>query len=99
VSGTADFVDLIGRGEPVAVERRELTPRERLEEALFMGLRLSQGVDVEAAGRRYGLDAWALFEGALRPFMDERLLLRDGPRLRLTRDGMLVANEVMAAFV
>jgi oxygen-independent coproporphyrinogen III oxidase len=99
VSGTMDYVDRIDRGEPVAVERRELTGRERLEEALFMGLRLSEGVDVEAAGRRYGLDAWALFEDALRPFVDERLVLRDGPRLRLTRDGMLVANEVMAVFV
>jgi len=29
----------------------------------------------------------------------DKLLIREGPRLRLTREGMLVANEVMAVFV
>ena len=50
-------------------------------------------------GRRYGVDVWERFGPRLVPFVEGGLLVRDGPRLRLTRDGMLVANEIMAVFV
>lgn len=99
VSGTEDYVARVAAGESPAVDRRTLSPSERLEEALFMGLRLAEGVDVEAIGRRYGMDVWARFGAALQPFVEERLLLREGPRVRLTREGMLVANEIMQVFV
>lgn len=76
-----------------------MTHRERLEDALFTGLRLTEGVDVERAGARYGIDVWAGYGADLQPFLDAGVLRREGPRLRLTREGMLVANEVMQVFV
>jgi coproporphyrinogen III oxidase-like Fe-S oxidoreductase len=99
VSSAAEYAMRITNGEPVAIERRELTADERLEEALFMGLRLSGGVDIETVGERYGVDVWSHFRDGLQPFVDDGLLLRDGQRLRLTRQGMLVANEIMQVFV
>ena len=99
VSGTEAYISAIDHGRPVIAERRVLTPGERLEEALFTGLRLTEGVDIDAIGGRYGTDVWARFGPGLEPFLAEGLLLRDGPRLRLTRDGMLLANEIMAVFV
>jgi len=56
-------------------------------------------VDVARIGERYGLDVWARYGSDLQPFVDARVLAREGPRLRLTREGMLVANEVMQVFV
>jgi oxygen-independent coproporphyrinogen-3 oxidase len=80
-------------------ERREMGPQERLEDALFTGLRLTEGVDLAAFGRRYGVDVWAVYGSALQRFVDEHLVLRDGARLRLTRQGMLIANEILQVFV
>jgi oxygen-independent coproporphyrinogen-3 oxidase len=99
VSSTEEYVVRVASGVPLAVERRVMTPAERLEDALFTGLRLAEGIDLAAIGGRYGVDVWARFGEALQPFVDERLLVREGTRLRLTRDGMLVANEIMAVFV
>ncbi|HEY2434118.1 MAG TPA: radical SAM family heme chaperone HemW [Vicinamibacterales bacterium] len=99
VAGTGDYIDRITNGVSPVSERRVMTPSERLEDALFMGLRLNEGIDVAAVGRRYGVDVFARFGQALRPFMDAGWLLREGDGLRLTRDGMLMANEVMAVFV
>lgn len=99
VAATGEYIARIESGMDATVDRRLRSPRERLEDALFTGLRLTAGVDLEAVGRRYGTDIWREFGGGLQPFVDEGLLLRDGPVLRLTRDGMLVANEVMAVFV
>ena len=76
-----------------------MSPADRLEEALFTGLRLTGGLDIEATGARYGADVWDRYGRALEPFLSEKWLILEGPRLRLTRAGMLMANEVMAVFV
>jgi oxygen-independent coproporphyrinogen III oxidase len=99
VAGIQDYVARIAVGQPVVAERRALTAAERLEDALFTGLRLARGVDMEEIGRRYGVDVWQRFGSGLEPFVAGGVLLREGTRLRLTREGMLIANEVMAVFV
>jgi oxygen-independent coproporphyrinogen-3 oxidase len=99
VSGTEEYIRRIGAGEPVESDRRVLSATERLEDALFTGLRLTRGLDIESVGIRYGVDVWQRFGEGLAPFVTEGLLVREGPRLRLTREGMLVANEIMAVFV
>ena len=71
----------------------------RLEDALFTGLRLTDGIDIDGIGRRYGIDVWARYGAELQPFIESGVLRREGARLRLTREGMLVANEVMQVFV
>ena len=83
----------------VVVEHRVMTGQERLEEALFTGLRLTEGVDLEEISRRYGIDVWGKYGSALEPFLSERLVVRENARLRLSREGMLVANEVLQVFV
>jgi oxygen-independent coproporphyrinogen-3 oxidase len=99
VSATADYIDRVTSGAAIVSERRVLSANERLEEALFTGLRLTGGVDIEAAGARYETDVWARYGEALRPFAEAGWLIREAGRLRLSRDGMLMANEVMAVFV
>lgn len=99
VSGTEDYIRRVMTGGDPVSERRTLSADERLEEALFTGLRLVEGIDLDAIGRRYGVDIWARYGEALAPFVQEQWLVRDGPGLRLTRQGMMMANEVMAVFV
>ena len=71
----------------------------QLEEALFTGLRLTAGIDLSVVGARYNCDVWSRYGHDLQPFVAEGWLVREGSRLRLTRPGMLMANEVMAVFV
>jgi oxygen-independent coproporphyrinogen-3 oxidase len=99
VSATAEYVDRLCRCEPVAVEIRRLSHAERLGDALFTGLRLARGLDEEAIARRYGVDLWHQYGRDLDPFLENGLLTRQDRMLRLTRRGMLLANEVMAVFV
>jgi oxygen-independent coproporphyrinogen-3 oxidase len=98
-SSTEDYVTRLETGRDAVAERRVLDGAERLGEALFTGLRLAAGVDLAAVGARYGADVWARYGDALAPFLEEGLAAREGSRLRLTRRGMLLANEIMAVFV
>jgi oxygen-independent coproporphyrinogen III oxidase len=99
VASTADYIRRIGGGESAVSEERRLTSTERLEDALFTGLRLAEGLDIDTVGRHYAVDVWERFGPGLAPYVEGGLLVRDGTRLRLTREGMLLANEIMAVFV
>jgi oxygen-independent coproporphyrinogen-3 oxidase len=99
VSATEEYVRRVADGMDLVTERHELTADERLGDALFTGLRLTDGVDLAEIGARYTTDVWARYGDALRPYMDARWLERRGDRLVLSRAGMLMANEVMTAFV
>ncbi|MEO5741480.1 MAG: radical SAM family heme chaperone HemW [Vicinamibacterales bacterium] len=99
VASTEEYTNKIVGGASAMVERRALTIDERLGDAMFTGLRLSSGVDVDLLSMRYGVDIWDRFGARLAPFMEAGILLRQDTRLRLTRPGMLLANEVMSVFV
>jgi oxygen-independent coproporphyrinogen-3 oxidase len=99
LSSTEEYMAAVSEGQSAATERRALSREERLEDALFTALRLSEGIDVEAVKRRYGVELWARFGGALQPFVDQGVLLYDGRAVRLTRAGMLIAHEVMTVFI
>ena len=99
VSSTDDYIRRIASGRDVVSERRVLPPASMVEEAMFMGLRLSDGVDLAVIDARYGVDTWERYGAALEPHMAAGLVRREGSRLRLTRQGMLLSHEVMAVFV
>ena len=99
ISSTEDYVAAVTARMPLATEQRHLSAEERLEEALFMELRLAAGIDVKRIQQRYGVDVWARFGSDLQVFRDQGLLVYDGARMRLTRRGMLLANEIMAVFI
>jgi oxygen-independent coproporphyrinogen-3 oxidase len=101
VASTTDYVERLSSGDSasVRIDARRLSDQERIEEALFTGLRLSEGVDRRGFILRYGIDPWEKYGEALGPFVGDRLVWHKGDRFGLTRQGMLVANEILASFV
>lgn len=99
LSGTEDYISAISAGIPTVEGLRRLSANDRLEEALFTGLRLNSGLDLEALGQQYGVDVWCRYGEKLQPFVNQGLLFYDGRLLRLPREGMLLAHEVMAVFI
>ena len=75
-------------------DRSELLPREQAEEAVLMGLRLREGIDVKRlaaqTGYRPAATDIAMLEG-------EGLLHRDGEWLSATPQGRLVLNALIEA--
>lgn len=99
VSATADYTGRVERHESPVATRRELSAREQVEEALFMELRLSRGVDLRRILDVYGVDVWARWGDRLARYVEAGLLEHGSGRLRLTRTGMLLANDVMSTFL
>ena len=99
VSAVDDYVERISSGQSVISEVRRMDMAERLGDALFMGLRLTGGIDLDAMLRQYGVDVWKRYGADLTRFVEAGLLRHDAGHLVLSRTGMLLANEVMSVFV
>ena len=99
LSATTEYIAAVASGGQLIVERRALSAREALEEALFMGLRLARGIDVDTVKARFGVDVWDIYRHHLEQFREAGVLIYDGRLLRLSRTGMLLANEIMSRFI
>lgn len=99
VASTTDYLARMESNQSPVAERRPLTPRQQVEEAIFMGLRLVDGVSTARLRDVYGVDAWATWGESLEPYLEAGLLVYSGDRMRLTREGMLLSNEVLTAFL
>jgi oxygen-independent coproporphyrinogen-3 oxidase len=77
----------------------ELTDSQALEETLFLGLRLSCGLDWDRLQAVYGGHSLQKYEKSLQELRDRELVEWDGRLLKLTRQGMLFSNEVFQLFV
>ena len=99
LSSTTEYISVVASGGHPGVEKRELSRREALEEALFTGLRLARGIDVDTVSARYEVDVWGTYGAELERFREAGVLIYDGRLLRLSRAGMLLANEIMSQFV
>ena len=76
-------VDIVGRSEA-------------FEESLFLGLRLNDGVDLNALRRQFGESLLQDAMPALAEVRDAGLLEMDFDTIRLTPQGRLVSNEVFS---
>ena len=99
ISGTADYLDRLAQGQSTAVDVRVMSREERLGDALFTGLRLTDGVDLQGIAERYDVDVWQRYGAELERFVAAGWLVHEAARLRLTRRGMLLAHDVMTVFV
>jgi oxygen-independent coproporphyrinogen-3 oxidase len=99
LASTADYIDGVGRGASIVLDRQELSAAERMSETLFTGLRLATGIDRRNFLARYGVDPWTRYRETLSPFVEEGLMWADDERFGLTRRGMLVANDLLVTFV
>ena len=89
-----NFLRSLERNGHGIAEEAPLSPVEAADEALVMGLRLREGVDVEAIAQRFGVPAIVDWERAERLVVSGHLL-RDGTRLTLPLRGRLLLDHLL----
>jgi len=89
VESLSDYLDRWRKGLSPAAEHSRAHPEE---ERFFVGLRLTAGIELNQ-------DEWRRHDKSINRFLEAGLLERSGSRLRLTRQGVLLSNEVFQEFV
>lgn len=82
-----------------AEEVQSLTRQEQMEEFMFLGLRMMEGVDPEKFRLCFGKTMEEIYGKQIRELEEQGLLRREGRRLRLTARGIDVSNVVFSAFL
>ncbi len=80
-------------------EVQVLSVRERMEETMFLGLRLAKGVSKKDFSALYGVSMESVYAGVIQKHKREGLLGEEDGRIFLTKRGMDVSNYVMADFL
>jgi oxygen-independent coproporphyrinogen-3 oxidase len=94
---TDDLKDYLD--EPESSETAWLSPARQHEEAWFLGLRLNEGVDVEALRNEFGAEPVAKALHTATELVETGLLTSEGDTVRLTARGRLLSNEVFQEFL
>lgn len=81
-------------GLPAAASAETLRPRQRAAEALWLGIRRRDGVDVEATAARLQLPLRQWFDALFERQRQEGLITWDGQRIVLTPAGLVFADRV-----
>ncbi|WP_417909672.1 radical SAM family heme chaperone HemW [Candidatus Electronema sp. PJ] len=99
VADWREFCRLMEDGQQVWQEEEHLENEAAFRETVVMGLRMLDGVSLPELRRRFGLDAQVYYGETLLRLMQQGLLEIVQEKLRLTAQGLLLANTVMAELV
>ncbi|WP_395333299.1 radical SAM family heme chaperone HemW [Novosphingobium sp. BL-8H] len=95
-----NWLDAIDRAAQGINETRDLGRREQASEAMLMGLRLDEGVDLDALAGRFSLATTDLCVTSKAAFYETQgLVWREGSRLGVTDQGMALLDGLLAELV
>ncbi|MBU6267139.1 MAG: coproporphyrinogen III oxidase [Sphingomonadales bacterium] len=95
-----NWLDAVASAAHGIAESRALGRAEQAGEALLMGLRLAEGVDLGGVSRRFGFGIDALIDANKAAFYAQQgLLSRDGDRLTVTPAGMPLLDGLLGELV
>lgn len=79
--------------------RERLDPQALQFEFLYLGLRMTQGIDAKRFATLFNRSLWDAYGVALRDLSSEGFLLLEGDSVRLTSQGVSLADSVFERFV
>lgn len=95
-----NYLSAVGEDGHGIKHQRALSVGEKASEALLMGLRLAEGVDLSQLEARFGIPRADLIDAdRLALHSDLRLLTRDGDRITVTPAGMPLLDALLGEIV
>ena len=94
------YIKRIQNNEPVEEFHEAIEQATSMGETMMLGLRLvHEGVERVRFRNRYGVDVLEVYPETIERFRQMDLLTIDKDRLRLTRRGLMVGNQIFAEFL
>lgn len=99
VRSVSDYIRLIAAGNLPVTQSETLDRQQRMIEAVYLGLRQSDGIDYRIFRRRFGADFMGMFSRIINRFTESGDMIADGRGCRLTGKGMLLQEAIAGEFI
>jgi len=98
-SNLTEYLNLINNKGTAVVDEEILSKEKAMGEAVFLGLRMMEGIVLNDFESRFGTGIETAFTNAVEELRTEGFLIYDKDNLKLTRKGLLFYNDVAIRFV
>lgn len=94
-----EYIRLVHEQDTPYIETHQVTPLEAMEEMMFMGLRIQEGVSKQKFYEKHQIQLEDAYGSEIKDLLERQLLQTDGVRYYLTHRGIFLGNEVFATFL
>ncbi|HIU87623.1 MAG TPA: oxygen-independent coproporphyrinogen III oxidase [Candidatus Avilachnospira avistercoris] len=91
--GAADTLDKIRK------DKHSLDEKEQMEEFMFLGLRMVNGISETDFLRKFGKTLQNTYGSVIEKYLENGLIQKDGYRYRLSEHGMDISNSILNDFL
>ena len=93
------YIESIEKKSHARREENNVSIKEQIEEEMFLGLRLLDGVDITLFEKRFKKSIFAIFQKEIDENIKKGYLEIENNKLRLTYKGLFYGNDVFSSFL
>ncbi|MBR5303716.1 MAG: radical SAM family heme chaperone HemW [Candidatus Gastranaerophilales bacterium] len=84
---------------PIQKEYEILSKEEQIEEEIFLGLRLTKGIDFNYINQKFNIDTYKKYKKEFDKYLAQKLMEKTKNGIKLTTKGILLSNEILCDFI
>lgn len=84
---------------PLNKEYESLNIKQEIEEEIFLGLRLKEGINFKELHKKYKIDIFEEYKNLFEKYISYKLMEKTQNGIKLTEKGVLVSNEILCDFI
>jgi oxygen-independent coproporphyrinogen III oxidase len=96
--GIEEYIMNSKKESPIEI-KTIINSNDEMSEFMFLGLRLIKGIEKKRFEKRFGVDIYTIYEHQIKELIQNKLLIDDGPNLKLTFRGIEISNTVFVKFL
>ena len=94
ISSIVNYVEAFKSGAAY-YEMEELTTYDKFNDYVMVSLRTADGIDLNKMNTEFGSEMTQFCLNNLQPFIDSGKAIREGEKLRLTTEGIMISNLIL----
>lgn len=99
IDNIEEYIERIKKHGNIIEEIHVNNTKDDMEEFVFMGLRMVEGIQINEFKERFGKDIYKVFGEVIEKNIEKELLISDSGKLYLSPRGIEVSNYVMSDFI
>lgn len=99
IDNIKDYIEKIDNNKDVIEDIHINDIKDDMEEFMFMGLRMMEGINIQEFKERFRKDVWDIYNDAIKNNVKKGLLVIDSEKLYLSPKGIELSNYVMSDFI